>query len=74
MSKYADIASKAMEGEWIDKHCSICGGEQLYTASGNAFATTFYQLKSKYCPTCGAKMKKEKTRGNNNDERHTNGK
>ena len=48
---------KQSEGEWIDKHCSICGEEEPYTKRGNAFATTFYQFRTKYCPNCGAKMK-----------------
>ena len=48
---------KQSEGEWIDKHCSHCGEELLFTRGGNAFATTFRQYKTKYCPNCGAKMK-----------------
>jgi ribosomal protein S27AE len=53
---------KQSEGEWIsddknNKTCSICGKEPLYTAGGTSFATTFYRVKSKFCPNCGAKMK-----------------
>ena len=53
---------KQSEGEWLQgvnnsKVCSICGKEPLYTASGTAFATTFYRVKSNYCPNCGARMK-----------------
>ena len=52
---------KQSEGEWIvdDKYkktCPICGKEALYRASGTAFATTFYQTKSDYCPNCGAHL------------------
>jgi hypothetical protein len=53
---------KQSEGEWVQgidnsKVCSICGKEPLYTASGTVFATTFYRVKSNYCPNCGANMK-----------------
>ena len=53
---------KQSEGEWMQgvhnsKVCSMCGKEPLYTASGTAFATTFYRVKSNYCPNCGARMK-----------------
>lgn len=56
---------KQSEGEWLNgvngsKVCSMCGKEPLYTASGTAFATTFYKVKSNYCPNCGANMRKSK--------------
>ena len=56
----ADV-EEVKHGEWLQginnsKVCSICGKEPLYTASGTAFATTFYRVKSNYCPNCGAKM------------------
>lgn len=51
---------KQIEGEWIDKHCSICGEEEPYTKRGNAFATTFYQFRTKFCPNCGAHMRGDK--------------
>lgn len=62
---YAAGCRKQSEGEWLQgvnnsKVCSICGKEPLYTASGTTFATTFYRVKSNYCPNCGAKMKGEK--------------
>lgn len=58
----ADVV-EVRHGEWIDKHCSICGETQPYTARGNAFATTFYQFKTKFCPECGAKMGGERREG-----------
>ncbi len=53
---------KQSEGEWLNgvngsKVCSLCGKEPLYTKSGTVFATTFYRVKSNFCPECGAKMK-----------------
>lgn len=61
---YAAGYRKHSEGKWLQgvnnsKVCSICGKEPLYTASGTAFATTFYRVKSNYCPNCGARMKGE---------------
>jgi hypothetical protein len=48
---------KVERGEWEDKRCTKCGENMWYIARGNALATTFYQVKSKFCPNCGADIR-----------------
>lgn len=59
--KSIDLAIKALEGRqtgewivtqegrWLYPVCSLCGGKQ--------------DVKSNYCPDCGARMKKEEENG-----------
>lgn len=39
-------------GEWIDGYCSKCGGMSFCDGWGR-------DLESKFCPNCGADMRKE---------------
>ena len=50
-------------GKWIDEGerrcCFNCKNPPLYNKGGTTFAQTFYRIKTKFCPNCGADMRGE---------------
>lgn len=59
----ADVVERK-RGEWIGEGerrcCFNCKNPPLYNKGGTTFAQTFYRIKTKFCPNCGADMRGEK--------------